>query len=79
MIHPQSSESILLKQPAVTTTFIFIGILIIVEWFQKHQIHGLYIGKTRFPQLARYVLYSAIIICLLWFGGKPAEFIYFQF
>jgi alginate O-acetyltransferase complex protein AlgI len=79
MIHPQSSTSILDKQPAVSTTIFFIALLVIVEWFQRHQLHGLYIGQTRFPKLGRYIVYSAIIICLFWFGGKPAEFIYFQF
>lgn len=79
IINPKSVENILDKHPGAITTMIFIGILLIIEWFQKHHLHGLYFGGSRFSKPARFIIYSAIIICLFWFGGKPEEFIYFQF
>jgi D-alanyl-lipoteichoic acid acyltransferase DltB (MBOAT superfamily) len=79
IVAPKAAENILDKQPGTVTTIIFIGILLIVEWLQKHHLHGLYFAPGRFPKLGRHLVYCIIIICLFWFGGKPEEFIYFQF
>jgi D-alanyl-lipoteichoic acid acyltransferase DltB (MBOAT superfamily) len=79
IIRPKSLNNILDSHPEAYSTMSFIVVLLLVEWIQKHRIHGLNFGSTRFPQIFRFVIYTAIIVFLVWFGGKPAEFIYFQF
>jgi len=79
MLVPQGKEDILVNQPVTFTALIFVVIMILIEWFQKHHLHGLYLDQLRLPKFARLLLYCVIILCLFWFGGKPEEFIYFQF
>jgi alginate O-acetyltransferase complex protein AlgI len=79
IVYPKGTEDIMVKHPGVITTMIFVVLLLIVEWKQKNNLHALYINSARYPRLLRYAFYCILIICLIWFGGKPEEFIYFQF
>ncbi|MBL7700554.1 MAG: MBOAT family protein [Chitinophagaceae bacterium] len=79
IVAPRSTTSILASHPEAYATAWFIIILLLVEWVQKQRLHGLNFVPSRVPQIFRFVLYTAIIIFLVWFGGKPEEFIYFQF
>lgn len=79
IVQPKTTTDILSTHPKALTTMIFITFLLATEWIQRDKPHGLYFEYTRVPKLARYVIYSLIIICLVWFGGKPEQFIYFQF
>jgi hypothetical protein len=79
IVHPKAATDIMATHPEAITTIVFIVILLVVEWLQKHHLHGLYFTGARFPKMARFVIYTVIIIFLVWFGGKPKEFIYFQF
>ncbi len=79
IVSQKSSASILEAHPEAYTTMGFIAFLLLVEWIQKMKPHGLNITGKGFPQIARLVLYTAIVVCIVWFAGKPEDFIYFQF
>ncbi|MGI9318402.1 MAG: MBOAT family O-acyltransferase [bacterium] len=57
----------------------FILFLVVIEWIQREKQHGLQIGDTVLPAAARWLSYYVLIISIAWYGGKPQEFIYFQF
>jgi hypothetical protein len=76
---PKSVTGILASHPEAYATTCFIVVMLLVEWIQKNRIHGLNFTSYAFPQLFRFVIYTAIIVCIVWFAGKPEEFIYFQF
>ncbi|MDR1499450.1 MAG: MBOAT family protein [Tannerellaceae bacterium] len=60
------------------TTFLFILILFITEWRHRERDHGLSIRLK--SQTARYAVYIALILALLFFkAAEPASFVYFQF
>ena len=58
-------------------TCLAIGILLVVEWFNRAKSHALDIA-TLHPIL-RYVCYYALILILLEYGANAQSFIYFQF
>jgi alginate O-acetyltransferase complex protein AlgI len=61
------------------STFLFIAILVVVEWFQRSRKHGLEIDGIRSLPI-RWLIYIAIIIMILGFGlFEESSFIYFQF
>lgn len=59
--------------------WIFIVLLLIVEWFHRSKSHGLQmdIDKVKFP--FRWTMYFFIIIAISFYGAPQQEFIYFQF
>ena len=60
-------------------TAILIIIFSLIEWFGREEQYAIArIGIKREKPL-RYAMYYAIIIAILWFGGKEQQFIYFQF
>lgn len=60
--------------------FFFILSLLVIEWYARSEEFGLSNLTKRIPsKIGRYVLYYALILCILWFGGEQQEFIYFQF
>ena len=61
----------------VKKTCLAIGILLVVEWFNRAKSHALDIA-TLHPIL-RYVGYYALILILLEYGANAQSFIYFQF
>ena len=58
-------------------TCLAIGILLVVEWFNRAKSHALDIA-TLHPIL-RYICYYALILILLEYGANAQSFIYFQF
>ena len=55
----------------------FIGILIFVEWLQRHNQHGL--EKVSKSLFIRWSTYALIIFLIILFGAQSQSFIYFQF
>lgn len=59
--------------------FLWIGILIVVEWLQRNQQHGLALEAVKWPRVVTWSLYYTLIVIIFWFAGRQQEFIYFQF
>jgi hypothetical protein len=62
-------------------TFLFIAIMLFVEWVNREKAHGLqfnYCGilKHRF---IRWVFYALMILFIKMLSGAQSDFIYFQF
>ena len=55
----------------------FIGILVLVEWLQRHNQHGL--EKVSKSLFIRWSIYALIIFSIILFGAQSQSFIYFQF
>lgn len=61
------------------TTFLFIGFLLSVEWFNKSESHGLSKLNQNFSRPFRWIVYLTLIFVTANFGGSQQNFIYFQF
>jgi len=61
------------------TTIILICVFIIIEWKGREKQYAIAHLALKKKRIVRYVMYYAIIIAILWFGGKEQQFIYFQF
>ncbi len=80
MINSTSAVSVFSLGPEAAVVIVFILVMLIVEWFQKDHLHGLYFKpETKTWSLIRFAVYSAIIICIIWFSENQEQFIYFQF
>lgn len=66
------------RRKALITIFI-IGIFVLIEWYGREQQFAIQNFGTRWKRPIRYAMYYALIIAILWFGGKEQQFIYFQF
>ncbi len=55
----------------------WVALLLIAEWIQRDKQHALQFGK--FPVYARWAVYYALVILIIFMGGKQETFIYFQF
>lgn len=67
---------------AVLHPFTMIGLIalfMLIEWLGRESQFAIQNLNGRLNKPARYLFYYAIIFCLLWFGGKEQQFIYFQF
>lgn len=62
----------------LTKTSIFITLMLIVEWFQRHKQHGLELSALKNPFL-KWTLYYILILIIFEFGANSKSFIYFQF
>ena len=75
------TQSSLFTMPMVIVglkkTCLAIGILLVVEWFNRAKSHALDIA-TLHPIL-RYICYYALILIMLEYGANAQSFIYFQF
>lgn len=60
-------------------TLIFIGIFLLIEWIGRNDQYAIAKIGLKWKSPLRYLIYYAIIISILWFGGKEQQFIYFQF
>lgn len=65
--------------PKVETTFIVLGIFILVEWIGREGQFAIQNIGLKWKSKWRYAFYLGIILCLFFFGGKEQQFIYFQF
>ncbi len=63
----------------LVSLFLFIVILLVVEWFQRQKKHGLDFQQLKVPVLLRWSAYVVLIFGILLFNGESKEFIYFQF
>ncbi len=59
--------------------FFLIPLMLIIEWFNRNENHGLGRFGFSWPPIIRRAFYFALIFSLFWFGGKQNDFIYFQF
>lgn len=58
--------------------FVFICIMLVVEWLQRDKQHGL--NQIRIKnKVIRWLIYIVLIYTMLYLGGETEEFIYFQF
>ena len=57
---------------------IFIGILVLIEWINRCQEHGLILIKID-SLILRWIIYVLIAFLILLFKGDNQGFIYFQF
>ena len=60
-------------------TMILILIMLIAEWLQRDKQHALQFEPVAMPKWSRWVIYYAVVFCIIWFTGEQQEFIYFQF
>lgn len=67
------------SQLATMLSILFVGILILVQWFQARGSASLYFSKSRLPVAVRWVAYILMIFGILVFGVGSNAFIYFQF
>jgi D-alanyl-lipoteichoic acid acyltransferase DltB (MBOAT superfamily) len=58
--------------------FLFILLLLIMEWLNRNKQHGLE-QMDKVKPIFRYVFYYMIVLAILLFAGKEQVFIYFQF
>ncbi len=74
------SRSILEKPELVSSVLIFqIMILLVVEWLNRHEAHGLSIGRFKSLTTTKPLVYVAIALNVICFGESSDSFIYFQF
>jgi D-alanyl-lipoteichoic acid acyltransferase DltB (MBOAT superfamily) len=60
--------------------WIFLAILIIIEWLSRKSDFGLHnIDLLIKSRIARWLVYFALIILILFYSGRQQDFIYFQF
>ena len=67
--------------PQVRPKFLFVLLFVFlaVEWLQREKQHALDFTTIRFPKIARWAVYYAVVFIIFYFGGEKQEFIYFQF
>lgn len=59
---------------------LFIVILMVTEWFQRHKEHGLQFAESsKVIPMLRWGIYLLLIFIIIVFSGEKQEFIYFQF
>lgn len=52
---------------------------LLIEWLGREQQYALARLGTNWKRPLRHAFYYAIILAIIWFGGKEQQFIYFQF
>jgi len=72
-----SSPSFEIPSGALIMNLFWVALLLIAEWIQRDKQHALQFGK--FPVFARWAVYYALVILIIFMGGKQETFIYFQF
>ncbi len=60
-------------------TLILILIMFVAEWLQRGKQHALDFDNVSIPAWGRWLIYYAVVYCIIWFTGEQQEFIYFQF
>ncbi len=58
---------------------ILVIIFFFIEWLGREQQYAISNLGIKWKKPLRYAIYYAIIIAIIWFGGKQHQFIYFQF
>jgi alginate O-acetyltransferase complex protein AlgI len=60
-------------------TIILVIVFFLIEWLGREKQYAISDLGIRWKKPLRYAMYYAIIIAIIWFGGKQHQFIYFQF
>jgi asparagine N-glycosylation enzyme membrane subunit Stt3 len=60
-------------------TIILIVVFFFIEWLGREKQYAISELGIKWKKPLRYAMYYAIIIAIIWFGGKQHQFIYFQF
>ncbi len=55
-----------------------IALMLVIEWWNRMEPYGLAIKRVR-STVARFALYSLLVVMLYCFGTNVSSFIYFQF
>ena len=63
--------------PGMWPTNLFIIVMLVMEWLQRGMAHGLSIEN--YNKVLRWMLYSGIVLLIVFKGGYPVPFVYFQF
>ncbi|MBO4230339.1 MAG: MBOAT family protein [Bacteroidales bacterium] len=72
-------EMVFLAQPVFLTRVLWIVIMLVVEWLDRKEEHGLSMVGIR-RRVVRYAIYFAILlVTILYFDDGSPKFIYFQF
>ncbi|WP_010522220.1 MBOAT family O-acyltransferase [Aquimarina agarivorans] len=58
--------------------FLYIGVLVCIEWFQRSKQHGLELSELKIMPV-RWSIYIFVFCLILFFGAQSESFIYFQF
>ena len=58
---------------------VMIVVFFIIEWLGRNEQYATAALGIRWKRPLRYAFYYAIVISIIWFGGKEQQFIYFQF
>lgn len=81
MEHMISSFAVV-KPSCRLNTLVFIVLLMVVEWMNRHKQHGLQIdgtGRMMRYRVVRWITYATILLIIVSFSGSQSDFIYFQF
>jgi alginate O-acetyltransferase complex protein AlgI len=60
-------------------TILFLVFFVVIEWLGRHETYAIRDIPNRWSRPARWMFYYGLLLCVLWFGGKEQQFIYFQF
>jgi D-alanyl-lipoteichoic acid acyltransferase DltB (MBOAT superfamily) len=69
----------LLHHGSVLVLMLFIVFFLIIEWLGRENEHAIEKIVLKLKRPLRYSFYFALILMMFWFGGKPQDYIYFQF
>lgn len=67
----------LFQIPVLSKTFIFVLVMLVVEWINREKEHPFQIAIK--SKILRYVIYYVIMLTIILFSGNQETFIYFQF
>lgn len=60
-------------------TILIIALFFIVEWVGRDREYAIAVFGSKWPRIARWVMYYSIIIAILYFKSSEQQFIYFKF
>ena len=61
------------------TEMLLIAFFIFMEWTGRENNYALETVGFKYPKIYRWAFYYFLIFCIIYFGGKEEQFIYFQF
>ncbi len=63
----------------IVITIVFVVLMMIIEWLGREQEFAIARLGFKWPTVARWALYYAMIFAVFYFSGKEQQFIYFKF
>lgn len=61
------------------TVTLLLFIFLLIEWMGREGSYAISHTGLQWKRPYRHAFYYALVIAILWFGGKEQQFIYFQF